>query len=102
MAGLYFEEFEVGQVFKSDEPEGQLIAATVLLEALLQTLPAQQLKQVQHLHHQLGTELQEMDQSQPCSDVYLASLERTLEAQDEMLSRVTLAAIRQQARMPLM
>lgn len=87
--------------YTTDGLQGQLIAATVLLEALLQTLPAQQLKQVQHLHHQLGTELQEMDQSQPCSDVYLASLERTLEAQDEMLSRVTLAAIRQQARMPL-
>lgn len=83
--------------YSPDGQQGQFIATTVLLEALLQTLSAQQVKEVRHRHQTIGMEVLDGHLAHPCSEAYLDALRNTLQAHQEMLANTIQGAIRREA-----
>ncbi|EZP62912.1 hypothetical protein [Delftia sp. RIT313] len=76
-----------------DRLQGQLIAYTVLLEAVLRTLPAQSLKSIRSDFQTNGSEVEGHLLNTPGTEAMLDAYRSTVESTQELLTKIHQQAI---------
>lgn len=85
------------EIASSEKLQGQLIGLNVLIEALLQTLSKQQLRQLHNVFSTIAPEVKNTLLNTGISDAGLEAFQEDLNQRDQLLRRQLLQAIQREA-----